>query len=200
MAKKLTLLAMAVAALAALVVPATASAVQLTEEGVPASGTIIGTSTNAKTTNLPEGLGGGSLTCEKIATKGTIEENGPETVKGSGSSGTFTNCVQTDEAGKKHEITVTSPGFSLSTTEANMGTGSIELTFIVDLPNIKAECHFVSHVGTLTYETGSDTLHVASVRLTATQELCENEEGGGIKFEGDFTLETEDGTPVTATE
>ena len=195
MNRQLALIATAIGAIAAMATPLSASATTLTmEEFVPPETAIEGSSSNVAIKHLPEGLGGGSLHCESLTITGKITENGEGTVAAAGTGGTSKGCSQTDEAGKKHEATFTNPALTeLSTTET--GTGSINLTFQVDLPNIKAECHFVSHTGTFDYLPGSDELEVTAARLTATQELCENEEEA-VTFTGNFTLTTEGGGTV----
>ena len=194
MGKKLTLLAMAVAAVAALVVPAGASAITLSDEEtahIPVGTEILGTNIGSVVTkNLPEGVEGGQLVCQVVNLPGEVTENSETKVAGSGEGGTTEECIQTNEFEEETEFLVGGISYELSSTEAEMGTGHVHLTFVVTFPQLgNFKCTYTG-TGTFHYETGDDKLTITPTPLTGSPaNPCENEEGT-IEFEGKFTLET----------
>ena len=191
MAKKLGLLVMAVAGVLAVgAMPATASASPQMFEGpspLPAGATILATSTNVVATNTALG----DLECTSISMDAELLKNSEAEVEAKGTAGEAKGCKETigSESGP---MTITAPQvLSLQTTGGDEGT--LALSFIADSGPF--ECPYEGE-GAFTYATGSDVLHVAGIELESAFEFCRPEAGVSL-FEGDFTLETEDGTPVT---
>ena len=187
MAKKLILLAMAVAAFAALAIPATASALTLTDHAgkVQPGAWIVGTSTNTVTTNTPVG----ELTCPHIEwTARVITNNGSLATTGEGEVGIPVGCGAEGEP-----LTVTVPTLTHIESTGN-DEGNAGLSFETDVGGF--ECPYGGTVP-FTYETGTghDVLHLTG-RIFSPFEFCENEEE--IVFHGDYTLTTTNGKEVWA--
>lgn len=186
MGKKLILLGMAVAAVAAFAMPAVASAdFTLTDhEGKVGVGEpIIGTSTNAVTTNTALG----KLTCDHVEITGIVTANsGTHAAAIGGEVGKTTECF----AEGTIPLTITEAKL-LTLTTAGDDEGTLSMTYIADVGPF--ECHF-DGTGRFTYGTGTgeDKLHIPAPGITLTSaEICEPEEGSP-HFTGDFTLTTED--------
>ena len=185
MGKKLILLGMAVAAVAAFAMPAAASASPVLTEGGTAlapGATVIGTSTNATTTNTALG----TLKCAHVEITANLEENTGSKIQAKGTAGETATCF----AGTK-ELKVTKPTLvSLTTTGEDKGT--LTLTFIADVTPF--ECHFEG-TGTFTYTTANDILTIPGISLTGPK-FCLIEEVVKPTFHGTFTIRTANGTPL----
>lgn len=186
MGKKLILVGMSLAAMAALALPAVASASpELNDESgsVEVGAAITGTSTNALTTNTALG----TLECDHVLISGEVTANSKGVVEGIGTGGDTTTC----NAGPA-EMTVTEPTLNHIETSAE-GENNLSMSFIADVGPF--ECEFKGG-GTFSYETGTgnNDLHISNVVLT-TDEVCAAEEGDTI-FEGDFALTTEAGGEI----
>lgn len=187
MGKKLILLGMALAAIAAFAMPAVASAdfTLVDHEGkVNVGEKVLGTSTNAITTNTALG----TLECDLVEITAEVTSNTGSHVEAVGAGKSDTSTCNAGPA----ELLVTEPELvTLTTTGEDKGV--LSLTFIADVGPF--ECHFHGE-GEFTYGTGTedDVLTIPSPGITLTgDEICEPEEGTP-HFHGDFTLETDDKT------
>lgn len=190
MAKKLVPLAMAVAAFAAMAIPATASALTLADSGgrVQPTKWLVGTSSNTRTTHTAVG----ALFCPHVLFAAEVQaNNGSLITAANGAVGPLLNC----EAGEGAELTVTNPKLEhMESTGDDEGTA--ELSFTADVGAFK--CSF-SGVVPFTYETGSTHTSLAlSGPITSAFKFCEEEEGEGepATFEATFQMSTTNGSPV----
>jgi len=172
MVKKLTLLAMAVAAIAAFAIPAAASAATVT--GAEVNSVIHGVSTNATTaTEL------GTLECEEVTINGELTENGPTITADGVGVGSTRGCKI---AGS--ELTVTNPTLvHLSSTGPTSGTAS--LSFVGDLFGGLIKCTYTGTVA-VTYSSGGSSIHLNGPLSSG----C-----GAATFNADFAI-TVEGSPV----
>ena len=202
MGKKLTLLAMAVAAVAALAAPPSASAITLSDSkeaqikpGTALNATNIGP---VVIKNLPEGIEGGTMTCASVELHPEVVEDSGSEVAVTGSGGTTEECIQTNEFEEESEVSVSNIEYALSSTEATMGTGEVALAFQIEFPTIELTCSYTG-LGTFSYTTGTDEITIDELPLTGSPaNPCENQEAT-TTFEASFTLETPDQTPVYIT-
>lgn len=187
MGKKLTLIGMIVAAFAAFVIPAAASASPvLTSEDnpgvpVPVGTTLLGTSTNAITVNTKLG----ELKCNKVTINAEVTGNSGTSISAKGLGGSTEGCT----AGGKTLIVDEPTLKTLSTSGEDKGTLSMFFKATVGA----VTCPFEGS-GSFTYTTGKDTLQISNLPLTAP-ELC-LVSGKTPEFSATFTIETTDGTPV----
>lgn len=190
MAKRLVLLAMAIAAFAAMVIPASASGVTLTDSaGTVSTGAwIVATSTDTKITHTAVG----DLFCPHVEMAAEVKTNNGFLVTASnGAVGPLHDC----EAGGGANLTMTEPKLThLETT--GFDEGEAMLSFTADVGAFK--CPFAGNVG-FTFETGS-TYNTLSLSETIFSQFlyCEEEEGEGEipRFEGTYRLTTTVGSPL----
>ena len=190
MAKKLILLATAIAVCAAVAIPALASAAFTLKdhEGKVEPGQwVIGTSINTKVTNT---VFTDPMHCPHIEAAAEVQTNsGALITAAKGSVSLPTDCTVGGE-----ELTVTTPALT------HLGTsggeeGNLSLFFVADVGAF--ECPYGGTVGfTYATGTGNGTLLVkANQTLTSPFEFCEPEEGHPT-FDGTYTLSTTDGSEV----
>jgi hypothetical protein len=181
MIKKLTLLAMAIAAIGAFAVPAMASAAQALTMPAgtlvsPGTG-LVGTSHNTTTaTSL------GKLECETVELTGEVTENSGTTFAGKGSGSTSGKCFLVKGETKK-EIKITH--IVLNSLMSEEGSkANVNFSFEADLPTIT--CTFSTGAGgvTATYVNGGSVLKLTNQTL-----------GGGAcgngTINGEFTVTTD---------
>lgn len=184
MGRRLTLLAI-MASLATLAAPALAAAAPaITRPAgilVPKEFEITGTSTNTKVkTPL------GTIGCGKFTTHAVIEENtGTKVRSGAGPAGTATECSL---SGMAVQVTKLQLRDLISLVA---GSGSVSLTFEVDLPLLT--CHFEGDAIPFTYAAGGAAIQVNGA-LLAKPMACQGMVGASI--EGTWSIETAAG-PVT---
>jgi hypothetical protein len=165
MIKKLIMLAMAVAALAA-IIPAAANA-----EGKLTSGgelvkpgaeiTLTNDAANPLVTEVP-GLGT-NLVCEKITVHVLVEENGGSNFLGS-SEGANTGTTENCELEGVTPVTITDPE-AISLGSTTTGTGQATLSFVSDIPGLPA-CRFETvGPGVFHYTVGSNTATLTETEL-----------------------------------
>ncbi|HYC81844.1 MAG TPA: hypothetical protein VEB65_08660, partial [Solirubrobacterales bacterium] len=145
-----------------------------------------GASTNPLITNT----GLGKVECASLSVSAEVLKNSEKEVKAKGTSGEAKTCKGT-EGSEVLPLTITEPEL-LSLVTTGKDSGTLGLTFVVDLGPFS--CHFEGE-GSFSYATGTDVLNVAGVELK-TNEICESGEGAPL-FEGDFTMATANGSPVT---
>jgi hypothetical protein len=183
MVKKLLLLLIAIAALAA---PAAAHATELTAQGeetpVDVGATLTATSGNLETT-----IGAGTISCANVTIHGELVENGPG-VKIAPYLVTTKTCAYTIS---KIPVTITEPKVGLISLKEFKGDAT--LTYKYDASGIE-NCRFS---GTLafTYISEVDSLAIPGSALTGSSTdpaQCAN--AGTIH--GSFTLETSNGIAV----
>ena len=188
MARKLTMLGMAIAALAALAIPAMASAAPVVTDpegvilGTPAN--LKGVSNNAVTTNTPLG----TLECGTVEITAKLTENTGSKVKAEGTGGTTAVC----ETSEEEALTVTNPTL-VSLTSTTAGSGSVSMSYTADVGSF--ECPYSANNGTFTYANDTDIIHVHAI-LTTPFVPC-RPVSGSITFEGTFTITTSNGAIVT---
>jgi len=178
MAKRLTLLAMALVAVAAFAVPAAASAAKATmpEGTLVAKNTIItATSSNAKTVTAL-----GTLTCESVMVEAKITKNDGSTVEATGNAGagnTTSNC-------KLGETPITIDNPAVTSLLANSTTKTVGLSFT---GTIGVTCTFAGTVPfTLPVVGGVEVSQSETIIPSGTVSGgC-----GEAKFSGEFKLET----------
>ena len=194
MIKKLTLLAMAVGAIAALAAPGIASATTLTSEGnvIPPETAITGTADNAEVRLETETETFGTLECEEIMLGGEVTKNEGGTAEGQG-AGESTTSGCTLEGGPSvtvHDIEI----IHLSSSEVmgETGTGKFSAKYSADLPG-GVTCNFNTggEVGVFHFVLGTD-------KLIITPTAVSNPGCGESTLQGEVTLETENGKPVIA--
>jgi len=183
--KKLILLGMAVAAVAAFAMPAAASALEMRDASgkVAVGSSITGVSHNTFTTNTALG----TLFCETVEVNGKITVNGPSAITGTGSAAETAECEASGEP-----LLVTEPTLDhLVTTGGDTATAT--LSFIADVGPF--ECPYGGEVpGSYATGPGNDTLTLSGT-VTSPFEFCEGEKAA--TFEGTYTLTTtETGEPV----
>jgi len=180
MAKKLSLLLAAIAVVA-FAVPAFASAAPAVTEGgalVEPGALIQGTNIGAVTTETSLG----KLSCNTVTLTGELTNNSGSTVRGIGvGQGSASTC---NVGGKSITITDITLGELHS---ATVGSGTINVTFVADLPN-NVTCHFESPNMPFTYTSGGDVVKVVKGDLKGTPAACEP----GL-LSGEFTIETDGG-------
>ena len=192
MLKKMMLLALSVGALVAFMAPAAQANVQLTDEGEPlASGAdVTATSSNLITTLA----GGGQLECEKVTLHLTVGTNGLNHVTlNQDGFATTTNCNINVGIKFKAVITGGELGHAEGTevTFDTWGTATTTAHFGADIAALGLACTDTGLVDVLATN-GTDIIDVKPSVLTGSgSEGC-----GNGTIHGEFTLETEDGTPV----
>jgi len=192
MAKKLILLAAALAAVAVMAVPAAASAspVLTMPSGTPVGvgHVITGTGGSSEVTNgLKTETSLGLLTCTNIMLQGTVTENSGSHIHGSGASGSSTGgCTLKGKSATVNEINL------ISIDSTTLGSGTFEASYKAEVPG-GVTCSFTNEgePGTFTYTAGGSTLKLASTEVFSA--AC-----GESFLSGEVKLETEDGTAVTA--
>jgi hypothetical protein len=173
MIKKMMLLAVSAAALVAFAVPAVAQAsVELSD----AEGTLpIGAEVTATSHNLvTESPALGTLECERVTIHGHVTENGPTSV----------HIAETGTETEGCTAPITNPSAGEITIEE--GGTAIGSTFLV-----AGVCDFAGSIP-FTYETNTD-----EITVTGSEQF--NGNCGPGTMTGSFTLETENGAPVTIT-
>lgn len=186
MKRKMHALAITTALFAAFVVPAKATAERLFEGGSALSpfAKFQLTSSNVRFTNTALG----TLECKQWRFAAQLISNVEGgSVFAEGIAGETSECLVGGFA-----ATITEPSMRALLTNA-ADAGAMELSFVVDLGPF--ECPYFGE-GLFTYETGTDTFHVANSLLVSPLEICESEELPFPTFEGDFTVTTANGTPV----
>jgi len=186
--KKLILLGMAVAGVAAFAMPAAASALEMRDAGgkVALGSQIKGVSHNTKVTNTALG----TLFCETVEAVGEVSVNGPSTITGGGGFGGAVETSGCEASGEP--LTVTEPSVEhLVTTGGDTATAT--LSFVADVGPF--ECPYGGEVpGTYSTGSGNDTLTLSG-SVTSPFEFCEGE--GVATFEGTYTMtEAFGGQPV----
>ena len=181
------LLAIASAALFALVAPAAANAQLLTSEGeaVPVGHDLTATSTDLKIATET-----GISECEKVTLHLEVTANEASTSAGTSTSVTTEDCV-TNVIFAKIPTTITNASVALHLEEG--GVGAAQMTYIDDIeaPEGTKTCHYAGEPG-LGYETETDVISLEGL-VAGSGEGCPR--SGEMK--GSFTLETENGNPVT---
>jgi hypothetical protein len=189
MLKKLTLLGMAIAAMAALVAPATAGATELTEGGarVPV-GSEITLTQDPSNHVITESTTLGEIKCNSITIHGKVTKNDGSEVVGSGTEGTAAPCFVEGEEGAE----VTSVTGTIASHESGKGTANFN--FVIDIPNLPEACTFTTpSPANGTFVTGSNTIEfpaAAPAELEGSPAFC-----GEGELHGGLILETKDGTP-----
>lgn len=167
MVKKLTLLAMTVAAVAAIAAPA-ASAAQL-------SGASVGDQISATSVNTEWRIpGAGTVACSKVVLNGVVETNsgGVVQVGSFGSGDTMQGC---QKGGQAFILTPTFEGLELEGSEGEIALGVSMLTEGGPCPMVVTE-------SSLSWVPGTDSLHLWAI-LSPAQEGC-----AGGELEGDYQL------------
>jgi hypothetical protein len=181
MSKKLSLLAMVVAALAAFAIPAAANAAPsiTSSAGVLAP---VGTILTAKSTNAKTVTSLATLTCREVAVNGELSENtGTSVMVERHGEGTTSGCEALGAS-----IRITDP--TLITLTATPTLKTVKLTFIADI--LGASCHFEGDL-TFSYTAGSSSIHISGTVTSATGGICPSTG----TFSGDFAI-TIGATPV----
>jgi hypothetical protein len=194
--KMLMLASMALAAIA-FAAPAVAQAdVELTEKGTPVA---VGADVTATSTNLETATSTGTLSCEKVTLHFEVDANGPEHVVLDPIGEATTEGCEVTENG--FSVTITDGTITENLTINTWGTGEVGATFISDvyspldpehLGPPALSCHFAGKVHAEGAASGSDILNVGPSILAGTGTNCAN----AGQMTGEFTMETEDGTPV----
>jgi hypothetical protein len=186
MAKKLTLLATAIAVLAFAAVPAFASAAKLemTATGggaVPVGTPITGISTDAITeTSL------GTLSCKEVVLNGEVTKNEATVAEGVGTSSSTTECFVEKEPINITDVTL------INLKSAASGSGTASFSFVADLP-ASLTCTYTGTNAAFTYTPGGSVLAFSKAKLTASPTAC-----GTAKLTGHFSLATSAGGAVIA--
>jgi hypothetical protein len=180
MLKKMMLLAMSAAALAAFAVPTAASAEQLKENGTALA---VGAEITATSTNLETTTGLGNLTCSKVTVHGTVTENTKTKSAVASTSVTTESCDILTKNSTVDPATITNASAGFVIEKKEVGTASA--AFTADIGEVS--CNEAGNPG-LTYVAGTDVLTVRG----ALEGTC-----GPAEIHGQFTLETANGTPVT---
>lgn len=163
MAKKLIVLAMAVAALVAVAIPAAASATELRMTNssgalVPTGTAITGVANNSTLRLVTKETTLGELECESIMLNGKVTVNNGTKVEGEGTAGSTTANCHFQPSNKVAEVTAIKLTNLKSETT---GVGSFEAEYEAIIPG-GAPCHFVTEgPGEFTFTSGSDTIEVA---------------------------------------
>ena len=195
MIKKLTLLAMAVGAVAALAAPGVAGATTLTSEGevVPPETPIVGTADDTEVRLELETEIFGTLECEEIVLNGEVTKNEGGTAEGKGAGESTANgCtfLEPERSVLLHDIEV----IHLSSSEVmgETGTGKFSAKFSADYPfGFTCQYNTGGENGVFHFVLGTDKLIITPTAVGSP--------GCGEAFlQGEVTLETENETPVTA--
>lgn len=181
MLKKLVVLGMAIAAMAAL--PATAGAVNLynaeTGKLVPTE-TAMTLTQDASLPVITKSTTLGKIECTNIMVNGTLKANGSGTVEASGTSGIAEPCTVNGKSGAN----VTKVAGSIKSTTGDNGQATFE--FVIDVPNV-GTCTFFTPAGvpaTGTFTTNSNTLKLNTSELESSPESCgEGSISGGLVAE-----------------
>jgi len=185
MSKKMTMFALAVGALIACALPAAANAQTLEEGGTALA---VGAEVTSTSTNFKITTGAGNIVCAKATYHAEVAANTEE----SGStlqSAPFGGFVVTGCTVNGVPVTVTAPAIATVTFSGFKG-GTTGFTLITDIAGLS--CHFSGVPGVTSFPLGVDSFHLEGA-LVGTHLPCP----AGAVVEGDFTLETSDGTPVT---
>jgi hypothetical protein len=189
MIKKLIMLAMAVAALAA-IIPAAANAEgKLTEGGsLVQEGkeiTLTNDAADPLVTEVP-GLGT-NFVCEKVTVHVIVTENNGATFAGT-STGANTGSTENCELEGITPTQVTNPEV-ISIESTTTGTGELTLRYVEVIPGLP-NCTFETvGPGVFHYTVPSDTVTLTETELFSP--VC-----GEAFISGSITAETKDGTPV----
>jgi len=181
MSKKMTLLAMAVGAIAAFVAPAAANATILTDSSgtLQPGATVFATSTNTETTTST-----GTISCAKVEFDLTVVSNGtPAEIFGGGEA---EGCKVTQNSAP---IVITLINIEEILINGG-GTGEMTFTFVSDIAGVLT-CHFSGTVP-ITYTPTTDLIHIAG-GLVGAGANCPS----AAAIHGTFTLKTANGDPVT---
>jgi hypothetical protein len=194
MVKRVTVLAMALAAVAALAVPAFASASKLTldsagTELVPA-GTEIqghsGTNRFAGGESLVTETELGTLNCEEITLSGKVGTNNGSKVLSEGITGTTSGCTLEGEP-------FTVSGIEISKLESTTsGTGTAAFKFTATFFGGSLVCTW-SGTGTFTYTAGTSILKLGATALSPSPSVC-----GAASIKGNIALSLTSGAAVFA--
>jgi hypothetical protein len=197
MSKKMTLLGLIVVALTALVVPAAASATpqlfnQTTNTAVPVPSTLMGTSTDAVTTETKLG----TLTCKKVSIGAKLTKNNGTVIEAE-DDGEGTNSTEGCLANGSIPVVIDNPTLiSLKTDNTTTDKGTLSLSYkaTIGSPN-PVICPFTG-TGEFEYKTGTgnDVLTIPTTKGIELEgpELCKKA-GVKPKFHGTFTLEVDTG-------
>jgi hypothetical protein len=195
MMKKLTLLGLAVVALAALAVPAIAGATTLKEETAPGvftpvkEGEPITLTQDEEFPVITESSTLGTIECEHIMVSGILKKNTGGEVFGEGTGGEASPCFVNGTPG----ATVTSVTGNIKSSGSSM-TGTASFKFVIKIPNL-GTCTFTSEgEAEGQFTTGTDTIEfpeATPAALEGSPAFC-----GAGELYGGLTVETEDGTPV----
>jgi len=196
MARKLTMLGIAVVALAALVVPAVASATpQLfnatSGKAVAVGSKLMGTNVGAIETT---GTKFGTLSCTEVSIGAELTKNSGTAIEAS-SKEAATNASTKCKTTAGPTLTIDNPTLlSLVTNNTTTDEGTLALTYEATV-GTGTTCHFEGS-GKFTYKTGKGndilTVSAAAPILLNGPELCEKE-GKQPEFHGEFTLEVDTG-------
>jgi hypothetical protein len=193
MSKKMTLLGMMIAALAALVIPAAASATpqlinQTSGAAVAVGSKLMGTSSNAVTTETKLG----TLTCSSVSIGAEVTKNSGTAIEAVSYGGKETNTTSGCFANGTTPVTIDEPKLtSLVTNSTTTDEGTLGLSYTATIGSGPVVCPF-SGTGPFTYKTGTgnNKLVIAAskpIELSGP-ELC-TKAGVKPKFSGEFTLE-----------
>lgn len=204
MLKKLTLMAMSVAALLAFAAPASANGPLITTSTGAAATSITATSTNTKTTTPL-----GTLECRTVTLQGNISTNANTTAHGTNGTGTGVGTVPANthtghcgsgpgpvhildvKIGTIHLTRHAGPSGAIETT----GTANFDFTYRITTIFGTQHCHFRG-TGVPIRKTGADSITVngpvARVAALSPGALCP--ETGTIH--GDFTVRAQNGLPA----
>jgi hypothetical protein len=185
MAKKLSLMLAAVAALA-FAIPSIASASEATLPAgtrAPVGTVIVGTGSDI----ILQSSLLGKITCSTLNLNGEITVNNGTTVEGKGEnvSPTQTGCVNGSKAVTVTEVEITRLFSNTS------GTGSVSFTSKVDIGS-ELKCTFTGTNVDFTYTSGTDTITFTNAAgVTGTPGAC-----GTAKLTASFTLESPTGVAL----
>jgi hypothetical protein len=190
MLRKLMLLGMAITTMAALAVPATAGATELTESGVRVPVGSEFTLTQDPSNRIRfETTTIGETSCNSITIHGKVTKNDGSEVAEEGAEGTASPCFVEGEEGAE----VTSVTGTIRSHESGKGTADFD--FVLDTPNLPESCTFTTaSAANFNFVTGSNTiefLEAAPAELEGSPAFC-----GEGELRGGLILETRDGTPV----
>ncbi len=185
MLKKMMLLATAIAAMAAFVVPTAANAQQIREGGVAISPTasFTATSSNTETTTLL-----GTLKCAKVTLHLTGTTNSTTTSFATAAAGQITTEGCFLNGSTPIKITNASAHVHLNA----LTSGTAQFTFVGDIPTTpETVCDYATTGtgGKVTWVTNASSIKVVAPVAAAG---C-----GPGELKGDFTLETSNGTALT---
>lgn len=192
MLKKLTLLGMAIAAMAALVAPAVANATVLKEgTSTVAVGSALTLTQDPSFPVVTHGTTIGDVKCTSIDIKGKVTKNSGGVVEGVGTEGTASPCTVGGESGAK-VLNVSGTIFS-NTNEKGTATFSFKL----ELPS-GLVCTFETEGPEAgVYKSGTNTISFPNHANLEEEVYLEGGACGEAHLEGGLLVETPNGTAVT---